>query len=198
MGKQSRKKRERREQTSYVAALTATEGTWLERAPDEDEIARIKGADQVLRGFRTEAMELGKDREAFNRFSLDIFREERWAPLYLEDWLVEIVIQAIGEPPVVTDPNDLSFSDYLLRGLGVIANSRFRRAMAEQARRFLPIYVGEGRFREALAIQNNAYMTVMSDAATPLLVQTLVGGLARYYETHDEEEEETETETQAG
>ena len=31
-------------------------------------------------------------------------------------------------------------------------------------------------------------MTVMSEAATPLLVQMLVGGLARYYETHDEAE----------
>ncbi|HMO57414.1 MAG TPA: hypothetical protein PKA05_10065 [Roseiflexaceae bacterium] len=181
-------KRQRREQANYVASLTACEGTWLERAPDTAEQERIRSTDQMLRGFRTQAAELGNNREEFNRFSLDIFREERWAPLYLDDWVIETVIEEVGEPPVVTDPDDLSFSNYLLQALGAIATSRFRRAMAEQARRFLPIYLGEGRNKEALAIGHNAYMTVMSEAATPLLVQTLVGGLARYYESLDEEE----------
>jgi hypothetical protein len=71
----------------------------------------------------------------------------------------------------------------------VIASARVRRALAEQSRRFLPEYVEAGQIREGLAIEHNAYMTVMSEAATPLLVQMLVGGLARWYEEHEEESE---------
>ncbi len=190
MGKQSRAKRERREGVAFVASLTNCEGSWLERAPDAEELTRIEGADKMLRGFRTQAQELGRDRDTFNGFSLEVYREERWAPLYFADWLIEDIIEAIGEPPVVTDPDDTSFSDYLLRGLGVVVHARVRRAMAEQSRRFLPHYVGEGRTKEALVVAHNAYMTVMSEAATPLLIQSLVGGLARYYDEHEPEEVE--------
>jgi hypothetical protein len=187
VGKKSRAKRERREQTSYVASLTATEGTWLEQPPDAAERQRVESADKMLRQFRLDAAQLGANQQAFNAFSLAIYREERWAPLYVEDWLIEEIIAEHGEPPVVEDESDPSFSNYLLAALGSIASARFRRALAEQSRRFLPIYAGEGKVKEALAIEHNAYMTVMSDAATPLLVQTLVGGLARYYEEHEEE-----------
>jgi hypothetical protein len=189
MGKQSRAKRERREQASFVAGLTACEGTWLERAPDSAEVTRIQGALQLLRNHRLEAQALAGDRDAFNAFSLQIYREERWSALHFEDWLIEAILDEVGEPPIVMDNNDPAFSNYLLRALGVIASARVRRVLAEQSRRFVPQYVGEGRVREALAIEHNAYMTVMSDAATPLLVQMLVGGLARWYDEHEEEGE---------
>jgi hypothetical protein len=191
MGKQSRAKRARREQAGYAAGLTACEGTWLERPPDAEEVARIKSADQMLRGFRLEAQNLAANRDALNMFSLQIYREERWTPLHLDDWVIESILDDIGEPPIVANNDDPAFSDYLLRALGGIASARVRRTLAEQSRRFLPLYVGEAKFREALAIEHNAYLTVMSDAATPLLVQMLVGGLARWYEEHEEESEET-------
>ena len=41
----------------------------------------------------------------------------------------------------------------------------------------------------ALAIEHNAYLTVMSEAATPLLVQMMVAALARWYDEHEEDEE---------
>jgi hypothetical protein len=193
MGKQSRAKRERREQASFVAGLTTCEGTWLERPPDAAEQARIHAAEMTLRAHRSEAAGIGATQEDFNRFSLQMYREERWSALHLEDWVIEDILEDIGEPPIVVDSDDPAFSNYLLRALGLIAGARIRRALAEQSRRFVPGYVDEGRFREALAIEHNAYMTVMSDAATPLLVQMLVGGLARWYEEHDEESGEAET-----
>lgn len=196
MGKKSREKRERRAQTSFVASLTHCAGTWLEHAPSAEEIARIQSADKMLRGFRTEAMELGANREEFNKFSLEVFRDARWQPLYLEDWLVEGIIAEHGEPPVVEDESDPAFSTYLLTALGTIASARFRRAMAEQSRRLLPQLVQETKFKEALAVEHNAYMTVMSDAATPLLVQTLVGGLARYYDELEDDETADEAESE--
>lgn len=188
MGKQSRAKRERRVQAGFVASLTTSDGTWLERAPDAEELARIKAADQELRKHRLEALSLGADRDAFNRFSLSIYRDERFTPLHFEDWVIESILKDHGEPPIVADNEDPAFSNYLLLALGSIASARVRRAMAEQSRRFLPQYVEAGQIKEALAIENNAYMTIMSDAATPLLVQMLVGGLARWYEEHEEEE----------
>ncbi len=189
MGKQSRAKRERREQAGYAAALTACEGTWLEHAPSNDETTRIRNASQALRGFRTEAQELVANRDAFNAFSLQMYRDERWSALHFDDWVIESILDSIGEPPIAADAHDPSFSEYLLRALGVIASARVRRALAEQSRRFLPQYVDAGQTREALAIEHNAYMTVMSEAATPLLVQMLVGGLSRWYDEHEDEGE---------
>ncbi|MEN9933949.1 MAG: hypothetical protein RLZZ387_528 [Chloroflexota bacterium] len=187
MGKKSREKRERRAHAGFIASLTNSEGSWLERAPDAEEITRIQTADRMLRSFRVDAMQLGANQEEFNKFSLSVYRDPRWEPLYLDDWLIEGIIAEHGEPPVVEDEGDPAFSTYLLKALGSVASSRFRRAMAEQSRRFLPQYMQEGKIKEALAIEHNAYMTVMSDAATPLLVQTLVGGLARYYDEIEEE-----------
>jgi hypothetical protein len=189
VGKKSRHKRERREQAGYVASLTNCAGTWLERPPSAEELTRIQMADRLLRHHRVEAMQLGANQEEFNKFSLAVYRDERFQPLYLDDWLIEGVIAEHGEPPVVEDESDPSFTTYLLRSLGSLASARFRRAMAEQSRRFLPQLVQEAKIREALAVEHNAYMTVMSDAATPLLVQTLVGGLARYYDELEGDEE---------
>jgi hypothetical protein len=190
MGKKSRQKRERREQAGYVASLTNCAGTWLERAPTAEELTRIQMADRMLRSHRVEAMQLGANREEFNKLSLGVYRDERFQPLYLDDWLIESIIADHGEPPVVDDESDPSFTNYLLRALGSVASARFRRALAEQSRRFLPQLVQEGKIREALAVEHNAYMTVMSEAATPLLVQTLVGGMARYYDELEGEEDD--------
>ncbi|HEX9370315.1 MAG TPA: hypothetical protein VF897_04890, partial [Roseiflexaceae bacterium] len=71
------------------------------------------------------------------------------------------------------------------------------RALAEQVRRFLPLYVEAGQIQEALAIDYNAYLTVMSDAVTPLLAQMLLGGLSRWYDEHEEDEEEAESSNNA-
>lgn len=196
MGKKSREKRERRAQAGYVASLTNSEGTWLEHAPSPEEMVRVGQAAQMLRQYRLLAVEIASNQEEFNKLSLALYREERWQPLYLDDWLVEGIIAEVGEPPVVEAEDDPSFTTYLLKALGAVASARFRRALAEQSRRFLPQLVQETRFKEALAVEHNAYMTVMSDAATPLLVQTLVGGLARYYESIEDDEEPAAAETQ--
>jgi hypothetical protein len=195
MGRQSRAKRERREQSSYAASLTACEGSWIEHAPSPDEMAKIQSAAQMLRGFRLEAQQLGTDRVAFNQLSLEMYRDPRWNVLHFEDWVIESVLDEIGEPPIVVDNEDPAFSNYLLQALGVFAGARVRRVVAEQSRRFLPQYIGEGNIRAALTIEHNAYMTVMSEAATPLLVQMLVGGLARWYDEHEEEEPTASAET---
>ncbi len=54
------------------------------------------------------------------------------------------------------------------------------------------MFVENEQFKEALAIDYNAYLTVMSDAVTPLLAQMMVGGLSRWYDEHEEEEDEAE------
>jgi hypothetical protein len=188
MGRKSRTKRDRRELADFTASLTACDGTWLERPPGAEEMMRLKGAQQVLGLHRAEAEALGKDIDALHRFSLEIFRDARFAPLYFEDWVVEDVIARFGEPPVAEDENDTSFSDYLRQAVLSIATSRVRRAISAQARRFIPAYVEAGQIRQALAIENNAYLTVMSDAVTPLLAQIMVGALSRWYDEHEEEE----------
>jgi|HigsolmetaAR201D_1030396.scaffolds.fasta_scaffold04368_6 hypothetical protein len=192
MGRKSRAKRERREQADFVAALTATEGTWLEKPPTPDEQKRINNAGQVLKQHRRLAQELSADPEAANRFSIELFRQPIFAPLQFDDWLIESVLDKHGEPPVVESDDDPAFSNWLRAAVLDIASSRVRRAMAEQVRRFLPYFVDNSQYKEALAIDYNAYLTVMSDAVTPLLAQMMVGGLARWYE-ENEEEDETET-----
>jgi hypothetical protein len=187
MGRKSRVKRDRRELADFTASLTACEGTWLERPVGAEEAARISAAQQVLGRHRAEAEALGKDVDALHRFSLETFRDERFAPLYFDDWLVEDIIARFGEPPVAEDENDPSFSDYLRQAVLWVATSRVRRAISAQARRFIPAYVEAGQIRQALAIENNAYLTVMSDAVTPLLAQITVGALSRWYDEHEEE-----------
>lgn len=188
MGKQSRAKRERRMQGGYAASLTNCAGTWLERAPDAEEVARVTSAVRAMAQHRGTQEALHADRTAFNQFSLNMYRDPRWEPLYFDDWMIEQILQDAGEPPIVINNEDPAFSNYLLHALSVVDSPRLRRAMAEQSRRFLPQYVENGQIREALAIEHNAYMTVMSNAATPLLVQALVGALARWYEEHEEDE----------
>ena len=173
MGRRSRMKKERRQQASYAASLTASEGSWLEHMPSAEEQSQILSSSQMLRAFRLQAQELGSNPEEFNRLSLEMYRDPRWNVLHFEDWLIESILEEVGEPPIVSDNDDPAFSNYLLRALGVIATARVRRVLAEQSRRFLPQYVGEGKIREGLMIEHNAYMSVMSEAATPLLVEAL-------------------------
>ena len=186
MGKASRAKHARRETTEYVSSITACEGTWLERMPERDEQIRIAQARQELMQHRLIAAEMGKDEAATNRLSLEVLRDQRFAPLHFEDWLIEQVINAHGEPPIVENDDDPAFSDYLRAAVQHVASSRLRRALTSQASRFLPQLVDEGKIREALALEYNIYITSMSDAVTPLLAQMMVGGLARYYEEHEE------------
>jgi len=190
MGKKSRAKRERREQADFTPALTACQGTWLEQPPSLEEQARIAAAYKVLQQHRREAADLNRDEEALHRFSLDILRDPRFAPLHFDDWMIESILDQFGEPPVVEDEADSSFSDYLRTAVDSIASSRVRRALSDQSRRFIPQYVEAGQIREALAIDYNAYLTVMSNAITPLLVQMTVGGLSRWYDEHEEEDKE--------
>jgi hypothetical protein len=191
MGKKSRAKRERREHAGFVAALTASEGTWLERPPTPEEQKRIDAASQVLKQHRRLANEFAADSEAANRFSIELLRMPVFAPLQFDDWLIESVLDHNGEPPVVEDDSDPAFSDWLRTAVIDIASARVRRAMAEQVRRFLPMFVENQQFKEALALDYNAYLTVMSDAVTPLLAQMMVGGLSRWYDEHEEDEEES-------
>ena len=191
MGKKSRAKRERREQAGFVAALTACEGTFLERPPTAEELEHIDAAFQELKKHRAAADAFAADPEAANRSSIELFRSPLFAPLQFEDWVVESLLDKHGEPPVVEDDSDPAFSDWLRAAVLGMATSRVRRAMAEQVRRFLPTYTEAGQIKEALAIEYNAYLTVMSEAVTPLLAQMLVGALARWYDEHEEDEEET-------
>jgi hypothetical protein len=189
MGKKSRAKRERREQAGFAASLTASEGTFLDRPPAAEEQQRINAAFQELKKHRAAADALAADPEAANRFSIELFRSPLFAPLQFEDWVVESLLDKHGEPPVVEDDSDPAFSDWLRAAALDIASPRVRRAMAEQVRRFLPTYIEAGQIKEALAIEYNAYLTVMSEAVTPLLAQMLVGALARWYDEHEEDEE---------
>jgi hypothetical protein len=189
MGRKSRAKRDRRAATNFIAALTACEGTWLEHPVSEEEATRIRAAQKALEPHRAAAAALSDDEEKLQRFSLEIFRDERFAPLHFEDWVVEQVLERFGEPPVTEDPADSAFTDYLRAAVQWTATSRVRRAMSGQVLRFLPSYVDKGLVNEALAINYNAYVTVMSDANTPLLVQMMVGGLSRWYDEHEEDDE---------
>ncbi|MBC8161265.1 MAG: hypothetical protein H7Z42_08600 [Roseiflexaceae bacterium] len=187
MGKASRTKQARRETTEYVTSLTACEGTWLERLPDRDEQQRVAEARRELAKHRPIALELSADQEATNRFSLEVLRDQRFTPLHFEDWVIEQVIAAQGEPPVAESEDDPAFSDYLRAAVQSTANSRVRRALTSQAVRLVPGLVAEGNVRAALALEYNVYITLMSDAVTPLLAQMMVGGLARYYDNAEEE-----------
>jgi hypothetical protein len=195
MGKKSRAKRERREQAGFVASLTTSEGTFLERPPGVEEQQRINAAFQELKKHRVEADAFAADAEAANRSAIELFRSPLFAPLQFEDWVVESLLDKHGEPPVVEDDSDPAFSDWLRAAVLDIATPRVRRAMAEQVRRFLPTYIEAGQITEALAIEYNAYLTVMSDAVTPLLAQMLVGALARWYDENEEDEEVESTES---
>jgi len=188
MGRKSRIKKDRRAEADFTAALTACEGTWLDHPPTAEEVARIAAAQHELGNHRKQAAELSADEDALHRLSLEIFRDPRFVPLHFDDWMIEQVLDQFGEPPVVEDESDTAFSDYLRVAVQSIGSSRVRRALSSQLRRFIPAYVEAGQITEGLAIDYNAYVTVMSNANTPLLVQMLVGGLSRWYDEHEEEE----------
>jgi hypothetical protein len=59
--------------------------------------------------------------------------------------------------------------------------------LAEQSQRFLPDLIAENDITGAVLLANNAYMTLMSERATPLLVQAMVSGLSAYYDELPEE-----------
>lgn len=197
MGKASRVKRERRAAADFVTSLTACAGTWLDGPPSEQERRAVDSARRELMQHRAEIQALTADAEAANRFSLEVFRDARFAPLQFEDWVIEDVLDTFGEPPVVEDDDDPAFSNYLRDAVLHVASGKVRRAVVAQVLRFLPQYVQAGQIKEALAIEYNAYMTNMSDAVTPLLAQMMVGGLARYYDTVEEEEQAATTEEAA-
>ncbi|MEM8531449.1 MAG: hypothetical protein AAGF95_11430 [Chloroflexota bacterium] len=193
MGRKSRTKRERRKHMGFAASLTACEGTWLERLPDDAEKERLKAAREELEKHRS--MSIGEDQDKTNRASLQVYRDERFAILHFDDWIIEGILERFGEPPIVENDSDPAFSNYLRQSIRAIASSQTRRAIAQQSQRFVPAYVESGQIKEALIIEYNAFMTVMSDAITPLLVQMMVGGLARWYDEHEEDEEENSTTT---
>lgn len=197
MGKASRAKRERREQADFTAQLTACEGTELEHRPSSDELARIAAARRELDQYRSVAAAMSRDPNTLTRRGVEVFRAAHFAPLHFDDWVIEQVFEALGEPPVSEDPNDTAFSDYLRAAVETVASGRVRRALAEQVRRFLPQYVKAGLIEEAIIIEQNAYLTVMSNMVTPLLAQMMVGGLARWYDEHEEENEEENQEQPA-
>ncbi len=189
MGKASRSKRERREQTDFTARLTACEGTWREQRPAPEEQARITAARKQLEQYRSVANAMSRDPEMLTRRGVEVFRAAHFAPLHFDDWVIEQVFEELDEPPVSEDPNDTAFSDYLRSAVELVATAPVRRSMAGQVLRFLPQYVDAGLIEESLVIEQNAYLTVMSSMVTPLLAQMMVGGLARWYDEHEEESE---------
>lgn len=172
--------------------LTNTQGTWLAVPATAAEAEKIANARRKLSNYRQEAEQLAADYEALIKQSLAIFRQPEFAPLYLSDQLIESMLAEFGEPPIVEHDDDPAFSDYLRTAVLTVASSRLRRVLSEQVCRFLPEYVERGAIHEALVIEHNAYLTVMSDAATPLLVQMSVGGLARWYDQHEADEPTSE------
>lgn len=191
MGRQAQAKRERREQAEYAAALTTCEGTWLEKRPDADEQRRISDAARVLMLEHLPIInDFKRNTELANLYSLELFRDPMFQPLHLEDWLVEQILNAVGEPPVVEDQSDPTFAAYLQSAVLSISTARMRSSLAGQLRRFLPQLVEAGRFKDAVAVDYNAFRTSLGNEVSPFLVQTTLQSLARWYEEHEEEDEE--------
>lgn len=194
MGRQAQAKRARREQAEYAAALTTCEGTWLEKRPDADEQRRIVAAARTLIEQHLPIInEFKRDTEAANLYSLELFRDPIFQPLQLEDWLVEQILSAAGEPPIVESQDDPAFATYLQRAVLSVATSRMRSALAGQLRRYLPQLVEAGRFKDAVGVDYNAFRTSLGNEVSPFLVQTTLQSLARWYEEHEEDEEEVPT-----
>jgi hypothetical protein len=167
-----------------AAALTTCADTWLAHAPDAAERQRIDAACKQLREQRRLAVEFYNDPLAARIFSLELFREEHFAPLHLSERLIAQILRHVGEPPVVEDENDPAFSNYMRQAVLAIASSRVRREMAAQLRRFLPQYVQAERWQAAIAIDNNAFRTALGNEVSPFLVQMTLGGLVRWYDQH--------------
>jgi hypothetical protein len=190
MGRQAQLKRARREAAEYAASLTTCEGTWLERRPDLAEQQRVAAAISRLHQERAAILEFKRDEQAVNLYSLELFRGSDFAPLHLDAWVIEQMIAAIGEPPIVESQDDPAFADYLRRAVLAVVGSRTRSALAGQLRRLLPQYVDAGSLKDAMAIDYNAFRTALGNEVSPFLVQMTLQGLARYYEALDDDEDD--------
>lgn len=172
-----------RRSTPYVhAAYTRCVGTWLEHAPTKDELATMRDAMESARRYRETVKNAIPSIEAYHEMSLALFRQDQFRALAIEGWIIADVIDALGEPPIVEDEADQTFTTYILEAIGTIASARIRRALAEQAQRFLPILIDADDEVSAILLAQNTYMTLMSESATPLLVQSVVSGLSAYYD----------------
>lgn len=191
MGRQAQLKRARREQAEYVASLTTCEGTWLEKRPEMEEQRQIVAATHLLIQKHLPIInEFKRDVTAANLYSLELFRDELFKPLHFEDWVVEQMIEAVGEPPIVESQDDPAFSSYLQRAVLSVATSRFRASLASQLRRFLPVLINAERYRDAVCVDYNAFRTSLGNEVSPFLVQMTLQSMARWYEEHEEEDEE--------
>lgn len=189
MGRKTQIKRERRTDIPFAASLTTCAGTWLEHAPDAAEQQRIEVASRALRQQRRVAIEFHQDGLEANRFSIELFRSAEFHPLHLDDWLIAQILDTVGEPPIVEDEQHAEeFTNYLQRAVLSIANAQVRRALAGQLRRYLPRYTEAGQWKEAVAIDHNAFRTALGNEVTPFLVQMTLEGLARWYETYEDDE----------
>ena len=178
-----------RRSTAYThAAYTRCVGTLLEDAPDAAEQTAVRAAMESARRERQTVQDSLTSVDAYHGLSLTLYRDARFNALALDGWLIADVIESIGEPPIVEDEEDPAFTDYIVRALDAIMSARIRRALAEQSQRFLPQLIAENNIEGAVLLSNNAYMTLMSDAATPLMVQSMVSGLAAYYDELPDEE----------
>jgi hypothetical protein len=173
-----------------AASLTRCRGTWLEHEPDAEEVQRVAAAVQQLRTQRRLALEFYNKRQEADAFSIELFREAAFNPLHLADAVVERIIAGIGEPPVVEGEDTSAFTEYLQRAVFLFGLPNPRRMLAAQLRRFLPQYVEAERWREAIAIDHNAFRTALGNEVTPFLAQMTLAGLADYYEQVSEESEE--------
>lgn len=191
MGRKSRAKIERREQVAYLQRLTTSAGTWLGTPPAQEERDAVARAHwNLLLHHMQEYRDLIADIEQAHRMSLELLRDERFAPLHFSDEIIEQVLERVGEPPLVEDPDDPAFAEYVRSAVASVATSLVRRVMGDQLRRFLPQYIEAGQLREAIIIDYNAKLTQTADVVSPFLVQMLVAGLARWYNEHEEEEED--------
>ncbi len=167
--------------------LTRCAGTWLAEPPDAAEQERIAEASRRLQQQRAIASEFYQDMDAASAFCITLFREADFAPLHFSDELVEQMIARVGEPPVVEAGEEHLFSDYLRRAVLSVASPNTRRLLAAQLRRYLPHYVEAQRWKEAVAIDYNAFRTSLGTEVSPFLAQMALAGLADYYEAHEEQ-----------
>jgi hypothetical protein len=169
---------------AYVAPLTRCAGTWLAEPPDQAEQQRIDDAARQLREQRQVAVAFYNDPAAARAYSLELFSKPDFAPLHLNDAVIERILAAVGEPPIVATTDDPAFATYMRQAALHGASSRARRDLARQLRRFLPRYVAAGDWKPAVAIDHNAFRTALGKEASPFLVQMTFGGLLRWYEQH--------------
>lgn len=167
--------------------LTRCAGTWLAEPPDPAEQERIAEASRRVQQQRAVAAEFYRDMEAASEFCIKLFRGEEFAPLHFSDELVEQMIARVGKPPLVESDQEHLFADYLRRAVLSVASPNVRRLLAAQLRRYLPRYVEAERWKEAVAIDFNAFRTSLGNEVSPFLAQMALAGLADYYETHDDE-----------